>query len=159
MPNYRRNYVPGGSYFFTVNLHDRRQDLLVRYWPVLREAMQSVREQRPFVMEALVILPDHLHAIWTLPEEDADFSCRWRAIKSRFTKGIAAFGCPNRVWQPRFWEHTLRDERSFRHHFDYVHLNPVKHDYVTKVADWPYSTFHRYAGKGWYAPDWLGEGE
>ena len=92
MPNYRRNYVPGGSYFFTVNLHDRRQDLLVRYWPVLREAMQSVREQRPFVMEALVILPDHLHAIWTLPEGESDFSGRWRAIKSRFTKGLAGFG-------------------------------------------------------------------
>lgn len=82
MPNYRRNYVPGGSYFFTVNLHDRRQDFLTRHWLQLRQAMQAVRADRPFRLNALVVLPDHLHAVWTLPERDADFSSRWRAIES-----------------------------------------------------------------------------
>lgn len=157
MPNYRRNYVPGGSYFFTVNLHDRRQDLLTRHWLQLRQAMQAVRVDRPFRLDALVILPDHLHAVWTLPERDADFSSRWRAIKSRFSKSLVRVGGEGPFWQSRFWEHTLKDEDSYRRHVDYVHLNPVKHGLVGRVRDWPHSTFHCYVKKGIYSSDWMGE--
>ncbi len=154
MPNYRRNYVPGGCYFFTVNLHDRGQDLLTRYWPDLRQAIRMVRSERPFRVDALVVLPDHLHAVWTLPEGEADFSSRWRAIKSRFSKSLAL---ERPVWQRRFWEHTLKDEASYRRHVDYVHLNPVKHGLVNRARDWPYSTFHRHVERGVYSLDWMGE--
>ncbi|WP_040296969.1 REP-associated tyrosine transposase [Alcanivorax hongdengensis] len=153
MPNYRRNYVPGGSYFFTVNLNDRRQDLLTRHWPLLRRAIQAVQGCHPFRLDALVVLPDHLHTVWTLPEGDADFSSRWRAVKSRFSKALAG---DRPIWQPRFWEHTLKDEGSYRRHLDYVHRNPVKHGWVRRVRDWPYSTFHRYVEKGVYSLDWMG---
>ena len=154
MPNYRRNYVPGGCYFFTVNLADRSQDLLIRHWPLLRQTIQAVRVDRPFRLDALVVMPDHLHAVWTLPEHDADFSSRWRAIKSRFSKALRV---EEAVWQRRFWEHTLKDEASYRRHVDYVHLNPVKHGYVSKIQDWHFSTFHQYVEKGLYAPDWMGK--
>jgi putative transposase len=114
---------------------------------------------------AIVILPEHLHRVLTLPEDDADYSGRWRAIKSRFTHALRATGVPlirdNRgeyqLWQWRFWEHTIRDERDYAHHIDYCHWNPMKHGLVQQLTDWPYSSFHLHVRRGRLTPDWAGE--
>lgn len=165
MSRYVRNYVAGGSYFFTVNLLERNKTLLVDYVDVLRESVAEVKRVHPFYIDAWVVLPDHLHAVWTLPEGDADYSSRWREIKKRFSKALPAdeFRSPNRIkrgergiWQRRFWEHTLRDERDFRHHVDYVHINPLKHGHVQALMDWPCSSFHRAVSQGLYPADWCG---
>jgi putative transposase len=166
MTNYRRNFVPGASYFFTVNLEDRRAALLIDHVDVLRSAFREVRARHPFSVDAIVILPDHLHAIWTLPEHDADFARRWRLIKSAFSRGIpdgervsasrSARG-ERGIWQRRYWEHTLRDETDVERHVDYIHFNPVKHGHVTRVRDWPYSSFHRMVKNGIYPEDWGGD--
>ena len=153
MPNYRRNLVPGGTYFFTVTLADRRSRALVDHVEALREAVRRIQQARPFRIDAWVVLPDHLHAIWTLPEGDADYSSRWREIKTAFTR--AAGGG---VWQRGFWEHTLRDERDYAAHIDYVHINPLKHGLVERVRDWPYSSFHRAVAQGVYPANWAGDG-
>lgn len=136
MTGYRRNFVPGGSFFFTVNLAERRLSLLTDHVEILRAAFRETRRRHPFTMDAIVVLPDHLHAIWTLPEGDADFATRWRLIKSAFSRGVergerisssrAARG-ERGIWQRRYWEHTIRDEGDFVRHVDYVHINPVKH--------------------------------
>jgi putative transposase len=120
--------------------------------------------ERPFIIDAIVILPDHLHTLWTLPEGDADYSGRWRAIKSRFTHSLLASSVSltrdNRgeylLWQRRFWEHTIRDELDFTHHVDYCHWNPIKHGCVQYLADWPYSSFHRYVRYGLLPANWTG---
>jgi putative transposase len=152
MPNYRRAFVPGGCYFFTVNLLDRNSRMLVENIGALRKAVRETRQRFPFVIDAMVILPDHIHAVWTLPEGDADFSVRWRWIKIRFSRSI-----PNSeprsavresrgergIWQRRYWEHLIRDGHDFSNHIDYCWFNPVKHGHVTNVEDWPFSTFHR----------------
>ena len=166
MPDYRRNRVPGGTYFFTVNLLERSSGLLVAHVAALREAVRAVRARRPFHIEAWVVLPDHMHAVWTLPADDADYSDRWKAIKIAFAKALpkterlspvrAAKG-ERGIWQRRFWEHTIRDERDYAAHVEYVHINPVKHGLVARVGDWPYSSFHRYLAEGVYAPDWAGQ--
>jgi putative transposase len=157
MPDYRRNRVAGGTYFFTVNLANRASDLLVRDIAVLRHAVKLAQTMRPFSIDAFVVLPEHLHCIWTLPEGDADYSTRWRAIKARFSMAQPA-GKNSRgergIWQKRFWEHTIRDERDYRAHMDYVHFNPVKHGYVDHPAKWPHSTFLRCAQAGFYDADW-----
>jgi putative transposase len=152
MPNYRRNLVPGGTFFFTVTLRDRRSDLLTQNINALRDAVRAVRTIRPFVIDAFVVLPEHLHCIWTLPEGDRDFPARWRGIKSRFGHAIGQHG----VWQNRYWEHTIRDERDYAAHFDYVHFNPVKHGLVVTVSDWPHSTFRHAIAAGHYPTDWAG---
>jgi putative transposase len=165
MVRYRRNFVPGGTYFFTVTLADRRSRALVEHIGALRAAFRATRRERPFAIDAIVILPDHLHAVMTLPPGDADFSGRWRRIKSRFTRALAAAGAtfPSdrtgeyALWQRRFWEHTIRDERDFARHVDYIHINPLKHCLVTRVVDWPYSSFHRYVGRGLLPRDWAGD--
>jgi putative transposase len=166
MPGYRRNFVPGGTYFFTVNLAERRLPLLTQHIEMLRAAFRYARRRHPFTIDAIVVLPDHLHAIWTLPEGEADFALRWRLIKATFSRGLPRGEevSPSRsrkgergIWQRRYWEHTLRDERDFARHADYIHFNPVKHDYVGRVRDWPYSSFHRLARVGVYAADWGGE--
>lgn len=151
MPEYRRLFVPGGTYFFTVNLHDRTSDLLTNHIDVLRGAYKYVCERHPFETAAIVILPDHLHCIWRLPPDDHDFPKRWRLLKERFTKGlppgVAAEGRrkgERAVWQRRFWEHAIRDDADFERHVDYVHFNPVKHGHVTDPDDWPYSTWREY---------------
>ncbi|PKM46420.1 MAG: transposase [Gammaproteobacteria bacterium HGW-Gammaproteobacteria-1] len=156
MVHYRRNRVPGGSYFFTVTLHDRRSDLLVQHIDILRKSFAAVMAARPFIIDAIVVMPEHLHAIWTLPPEDADYPGRWRAIKARFTQRLRQYTHePLRSpWQSRFWEHTLRNDADFQRHVDYIHYNPVKHGHVSIAADWPYSSFHRYVKTGLYAPDW-----
>jgi len=164
MVRYRRNLLPGGTYFFTVTLRDRQADFLVSHVHFLRQAFRSVRCERPFEVDAIVILPDHLHCIWTLPPGEADYAHRWRLIKARFTRRMANTGVPVRkntkgeydVWQRRFWEHTIRDERDFEAHVNYIHYNPVKHGLVERVRDWPYSSFHRFVRMGWESVDWAG---
>jgi putative transposase len=166
MTNYRRNFVIGGSYFFTVNLFDRRSCLLTEQIGLLRAAFRYTRARHPFTVEAIVVLPDHLHAIWTLPEGDADFALRWRLIKSAFSRALPSdehisasrsSKGERGIWQRRFWEHTLRNESDFARHVDYIHFNPVKHGRVKRVMDWPYSTFHRMVRLGIYPKDWAGD--
>jgi putative transposase len=165
MTNYRRYRIKGGTYFFTVNLVERNRTLLTDHISALREAFRSVKQTHPFHIDAMVVLPDHLHALWTLPEGDDDFSLRWRQIKSAFSRQIEkkerisksrATKNERGLWQRRFWEHAIRDEWDFSKHVDYIHLNPVKHNLVQRVADWPFSSFHRYVRLGIYARDWLG---
>ncbi len=151
MSRYRRLYVPGGTYFFTVNLQNRGSDILVRHIDTIRAAYQSVSRKRPFETLAAVVLPDHLHCIWRLPEGDQDFSTRWRLIKDGVSKRLPARCAPYRpgtrrakaVWQHRFWEHLVRDEEELGAYTDYIHSNPVKHGHASCVEAWPYSTWHR----------------
>jgi putative transposase len=167
MPDYRRNRVPGGTYFFTVNLLDRRSDLLVTHIRSLRPSVARVRHLMPFHIDAWVVLPDHMHALWTLPEGDVDFSRRWQAIKMAFSKTldpVEPLSASRRVrgergiWQRRFWEHTVRDEQDYARHFDYIHFNPVKHGLASSAAAWPYSTFHRAVAQGYYPSSWSVDG-
>ncbi|QQE89705.1 REP-associated tyrosine transposase [Azotobacter chroococcum] len=172
MSRYRRARVPGGTYFFTV-VAERRQPILthtdVRL--ALRAAIILVRETLPFRIDGWVLLPDHLHALWTLPEGDADFSTRWRLIKRHVTRtcgsahGRSDYRTRRRtakqygtLWQHRFWEHLIRDEHDFRRHLDYLHGNPLKHGLIERVADWPWSSFHRWVRQGVYPADWAGVG-
>ncbi len=165
MVRYRRNFVAGGTYFFTVTLDDRTSSALVEHVGALRAAFRTARQERPFKIDAIVVLPDHLHAIWTLPVDDADFSSRWKRIKASFTRRLVVAGVPvarhsngeYALWQRRFWEHTIRDERDFERHIDYVHFNPVKHGLVSRVGDWPHSSFHRYVRQGLLPSDWAGD--
>jgi putative transposase len=166
MTNYRRNFLPGGSFFFTVNLTDRNLSLLVRHIDLLRTAFRDARRRHPFEIDAIVVLPDHLHAIWTLPEDDADFALRWRLIKSAFSRSLPGGECISAsrvskgergIWQRRYWEHTLRDEADFERHVDYIHFNPVKHGHARRVQDWPHSSFHRMVRLGIYPLDWAGD--
>ena len=166
MTNYRRNFVPGGSYFFTLNLAERRLQLLTDHIDSLRAAFRDTRARHPFTINAIVVLPDHLHTIWTLPEGDKDFAMRWRLIKSAFSRALPsgekisdsrASKGERGIWQRRYWEHTLRDERDFERHVDYIHFNPVKHGLVARVKDWPHSSFHRMVRFGVYPDDWAGD--
>jgi putative transposase len=165
MPNYRRVWVPGGTYFFTVNLLERHRRLLVDRIVVLRAAFAAARSARPFDLVAMVVLPDHLHCIWTLPEGDADNAVRWAHLKASFSHALPPTELRSAVriakgergiWQRRYWEHLIRDERDLAAHVDYVHFNPVKHGHVARVADWPYSTFHRSVARGVVPLDWSG---
>ena len=152
MPNYRRAFVSGGCWFFTVDLLDRRSTLLIEHIDALREAVRATRERHPFQIDAMVVLPNHMHAVWTLPDDDLDFPIRWRHIKVWFSKCIPK-GEPltesrrargeRGIWQRRYWEHLIQDERDFQHHIDYCWFNPVKHGLVANVEDWPFSSFHR----------------
>jgi putative transposase len=169
MPDYRRAWHPGGTYFFTVNLLERHANgLLTRHVAVLREAVRTVRTRHPFAIHGWVVLPDHLHCVIELPAGDADFATRWRLIKGGFSKALARTERLSKVrdargergiWQRRYWEHLIRDEADYRAHMDYVHINPVKHGLVERVVDWPYSTFHRLVKRGVYPSDWAGGGE
>jgi len=164
MTNYRRNFLKGGAYFFTVVTYERRP-LLTTETNIarLREAFRRTQQAHPFEIEAIVILPDHIHAVWQLPDGDKDFSGRWQKIKRYFSTGIAGPEVVDKsrrskrekgIWQRRFWEHTLRDEDDWRRHLDYIHFNPVKHGYVQRPGDWPYSSFTRAQAAGWYEADW-----
>lgn len=162
MVHYRRNRIPGGTFFFTVCLRNRNASTLVERIEDLRTAFRDTRLTRPFCIDAIVVLPDHLHAIWTLPEGDSDYAGRWRAIKARFTKKLArsfnqrspGYDRNHRVWQRRFWEHTIRDQADFARHVDYIHFNPVKHGLTDRVQDWPYSSFRSFVACGKYKLDW-----
>jgi putative transposase len=165
MPDYRRYRLAGGTYFFTINLLERRKDLLTRHIDALRNAVQLTRASRPFQIDAWVVLPDHMHCVITLPPDDHDFSNRIKAIKIRFVQSLPATEARSKVriekgergiWQRRFWEHAIRDELDYQRHVDYVHFNPVKHGHVKRIVDWPYSTFHHYVKQGIYQPDWAG---
>jgi putative transposase len=163
MSDYRRYRVPGGTYFLTINLLERRSDLLVRHIDSLREAVRCTRRERPFRIDAWVVLPEHMHCIITLPSDDDDFSNRIKAMKIRFVRAVSVTErrCHSRaargergIWQRRFWEHVIRDDADHARHMDYVHYNPVKHGHVATVCDWPYSTFHRLVEAGVYPRDW-----
>ncbi|MDS4030693.1 MAG: transposase [Candidatus Contendobacter sp.] len=167
MTAYRRHRVSGGTYFFTVNLAERDRRLLTEHIGALRDAFRRVRAAHPFRIEAVVVLPDHLHTLWTLPAGDHDFSLRWRQLKSAFSRAmeteehLSASRARKRergIWQRRFWEHAIRDEEDFSRHVDYIHYNPVKHGHVKSVVEWPYSSFHRHVGWGVYPADWAGAG-
>ena len=166
---YRRAKSPGSSYFFTVVTHNRRPILCEGdNINLLRDSFKRVRQKHPFIIDAIAILPNHLHCIWTLPPQDADFSTRWRSIKSWFSRrcqiqyrGKVSASRQSKqekaIWQRRFWEHLIRDERDFNTHVDYIHYNPVHHGLVRKVKDWQYSSFHRYVQRSIYDPDWGSE--
>ena len=164
MVEYRRARVPGACYFFTLVLKDRRKDLLVRHVDVLREALRSMLRRYPCQLSAVVVLPDHLHLLIQLPAGDADYSSRIRLLKRAFVRllverGVAVYlNSRNEadVWQVRFWEHLIRDERDYVAHVDYIHGNPRKHGLVDRVCDWPYSSFHRYVRDGKLPMDWAG---
>ncbi|NJN20718.1 MAG: transposase [Leptolyngbya sp. RL_3_1] len=168
--HYRRAKTPGATYFFTVVTYNRQH--LFKHpetIQLLRQSFHTVKQQHSFDIEAIVVLPDHLHCLWTLPAGDANFSTRWRLIKSHFTRH-----CPGQykrarslsrrhkqeqaVWQRRFWEHQIRDEADFVRHADYIHYNPVSHGLVNAPAEWPYSSFHCFVKQGFYSHDW-GKGE
>lgn len=165
MPNYIRAQVPGGSYFFTISLAERGGHLLTDNIDLLRAAFRDERRTHPFTIDAIVVLPDHLHCVWTLPPHDCDFSNRWRRIKAGFSSRLpkgerrsasrVATG-ERGIWQRRFWEHWIRDERDFSVHVDYIHFNPVKHGCVSRVVDWPFSSFHWYVKQGVLLADWGG---
>jgi putative transposase len=169
--HYRRLQLPGWTYFFTVVTHGRRPILGTEAAvSVMREAFRSVRATRPFTLDAIVILPDHLHCLWTLPENDADYTTRWRLVKTWFTKhastdlrGVNNPSSSHRgeqpVWQHRYWEHAIRDEQDYARHLDYIHWNPVKHGYAASPAEWPYSSFQRFVAAGLYPANWGGEYE
>jgi putative transposase len=165
MSNYRRMRVPGGTYFFTVNLLERRRRLLVDRIGDLRTAFRAARAVRPFEVLAIVVLPDHLHCLWRLPSGDSDNANRWAQIKSGFSRRLpiherrSAQRMARRergIWQRRYWEHLIRDENDLRRHVEYIHFNPVKHGYVVRASDWPHSSFRRWVERGEYPADWGG---
>ena len=153
MVAYRRNYIHGATWFFTVNLRNRKSALPTQQVAALRHAIMTVKRQKPFYIDAWVVLPEHLHCIWTLPDNDCDFSGRWRDIKGGFSRTLSQ----NNVWQPRFWEHTIRNQQDYRRHVDYIYINPFKHGWVKQIQDWPFSTFHRDVRRGLYPANWSGE--
>jgi putative transposase len=165
MPNYRRAHAQGSMFFFTVVLADRSSKLLVDEIDRLRRVCRTVQERRPFETIAICILSDHIHALWALPENDRDFASRWNLIKSGFSRGIDAqprsvskiLRREKGVWQRRYWEHAIRNEADLERHVDYIHFNPVKHGHVTRVADWPHSSFHRFVERGMLDADWGGD--
>ena len=163
MPRYVR--AKGSIFFFTVALAQRPSNLLIEEIERLRRIYRIVQQRYPFETIAICVLPDHIHALWALPADDENFSARWNSIKGGFSRGLDAqirsaskVGKREKgVWQRRYWEHAIRDEADFQRHVDYIHYNPVKHGYVTRVADWPHSSFHRYVERGILAPDWGGD--
>ncbi|MDO8136573.1 MAG: transposase [Candidatus Brocadiales bacterium] len=173
MPNYRRAYIEGGTYFFTVVTYNRNKILCTgENRENLKISIKEVCKEYPFIIDAWVLLPDHVHCIWTLPRDDNNFSIRWQLIKRRFTIRYKKFKNEIRaineshkkrgekvVWQRRFWEHLIRDERDFERHCDYIHYNPVKHGYVTAPKDWEFSTFHSFVKSGIYDNNWGARGE
>jgi putative transposase len=170
MADYRRNYVAGGTFFFTLVVHERHplfSSALARR--LLRESIQRVHRNYPFELFAICLLPDHLHTVWILPPDDRNYPTRLRRIKEEFTAGWVEQGdwegnvSPSRskkgergIWQRRYWEHTVRDEDDLERCVDYVHWNPRKHGLVRRVQDWPWSTFHRFVRLGQYGIHWGG---
>jgi putative transposase len=165
MVRYRRNFVPGGTFFFTVALADRTSRALIDHIEALRAAVRQTRGSHPFTINAFVILPDHFHIMMSLPEGDADYPNRLSLIKRRFTNAVVKSEVPVArhlngefaLWQRRLWEHTIRDDRDFERHVDYIHFNPVKHGLVTRVCDWRHSSFHSYVRQRLLPEDWGGE--
>ena len=169
MPSYRRSFVPGGCFFFTVALADRRSRLLVDEIARLRQAYAITQIALPFTTLAICVLPEHLHAVWTLPAHDSDYAQRWSLLKSSFSRGLPLATRLTQsqqqkrekgLWQRRYWEHQIRDAEDLQRHLDYLHYNPVKHGLVERVKDWPYSSFHRHVRQGLLPADWgVGQSE
>lgn len=161
---YRRSRIANAPFFLTAVLRDRGTRLLLDHVDHLRAAFRCAAAENPFHIDAVVVLPDHFHLLFTLPEGDADFSTRMQTIKRRFTFGVVDSGVPMRkngrresgFWQARFWEHTIRDDEDFARHVDYIHYNPVKHGLTATARDWPHSSFHRYVQQGLLPDDWGG---
>jgi putative transposase len=164
---YVRAYASGACYFFTVNLANRQGNtLLVDRVDLLRDVIRTVRARHPFSIDAMVVMPDHLHSVWTLPTDDTDFSTRWALIKSGFSRRIPSIEKISAsrsmkgergLWQRRFWEHMIRDDDDFARHIDYIHYNPVKHGMVLRATDWPHSSIHRYVRQGVVSADWAAD--
>ena len=164
MANYRRLYVKGGTYFFTVVTQKRRPIFAEeKSIQILRDVFNLVMERKPFQIESIVVLPDHIHCIWTLPKGDHEYSERWKGIKYRFSlnlkKSFPTTESMNKkkekgLWQRRFWEHLIRDQDDFNRHVDYIHYNPVKHNLAKRALDWPHSSFKRFVMKGTYEKNW-----
>jgi putative transposase len=158
MSNYHRPRIPGATIFFTVTLAERGSSLLVGEIDLLRKAVATTRVERPFHIDAWVVLPDHIHCVWTLPDGDADYSTRWRLIKSRFSsvlpKGHLRPSHRKRsergLWQRRFWEHHIRNEQDRDAHVHHCWNNPVKHGLVDAPENWPFSSIHRDRKIGWF---------
>jgi putative transposase len=169
MTDYRRLRIPGATWFFTVNLAQRQNNRqLTENIDLLRRVFRDVKTNHPFVLDAAVVLPEHMHCIWTLPAGDSDYKTRWALIKAGFSRALPAVERRSQsrakrgergIWQRRFWEHLIRDERDFARHVDYIHWNPVKHGWVKHAQDWPYSSFHLYVRRGIYPADWAGDAD
>ncbi|MBZ0254958.1 transposase [bacterium] len=168
MSNYRRLYAPNSMFFFTLVTYKRRKIFTSNLSnDLLKDCIKKVKNNWPFEIIAFVLLPDHLHAIWKMPENDEDYSMRWRLIKSNFTRNyykqskgkLNVNSCRNLkgercIWQRRFWEHRIRDEDDFTSHIDYIHYNPVKHGYVDAPRNWKYSSFKHFVKREWYPENW-----
>ena len=157
---YRRLYKSGACYFFTV-VTENRAPILIDNIDRLRSAFRLCLSRYPFEIEAIVVLPDHLHTLWRLPDGDSDFSKRWMVIKRKFSSGLATADISSSklkkrekgIWQRRFWEHCIRDEDDWRNHVNYIYFNPVKHGYVDEPQEWLYSSYHKAVRKGWHDAD------
>lgn len=154
---YRRAKVRGGNYFFTLVTHKRRS---IFKDPdkvgILREVFRKVIKDHKFIIDAFVLMPDHLHCIWKLPDNDKDFPLRWQLIKSNFTRehNKRFENYEGKVWQGRFWEHLIRDEEDYKNHVEYIHYNPVKHGLIDAPKNWEYSSFHRFVKRNEYDNEW-----
>ncbi|MBB2898444.1 putative transposase [Pseudomonas sp. AS2.8] len=166
--DYRRSRATGGTFFFTVNLNDRSTTLLVDHIGALRQAIRQVKARHPFDILAMVVLPDHLHALWRLPEDDGDYPLRWSLIKAAFSRQLPPLETvqlsrrlkrERGVWQRRYWEHRIRDEQDLQRHLDYIHFNPVKHGHARSAVEWPHSSIHRYVRAGVLPVDWAGQAD
>jgi len=165
---YRRLKTPGATYFFTVVTYRRRRFLCEpENVQLLRSAFRAVKKRHPFTIDAFVLLPDHLHCIWTLPPGDPDYSKRWMLVKTHFTRHCRdSLKSPRSnalrrkreqtIWQHRFWEHQIRGDEDYEQHCDYIHFNPVKHGFTAWAKDWPYSSFHSFVCRHIYGIDWGG---
>ena len=165
---YRRSRATGGTFFFTVNLNDRSATLLVDHIDSLRAAIGQVKARHPFDILAMVVLPDHLHALWRLPEYDGDYPLRWGLIKAAFSRRLPPLETvqlsrrlkrERGVWQRRYWEHQIRDEQDLQRHRDYIHFNPVKHGHARSAVEWPYSSIHQHIRTGVLPVDWAGQAD
>jgi len=168
MSRYKRNYENGGLYFFTVVAYKRQKIFIGPLIDILRASFKKIIVEAPFTIEAIVVLPDHVHCIWQLPDGDNDFSTRWKNIKADFSKQYKEkFGQPKQqisvsmkkkgeigIWQRRFWEHTISNDKDFINHCDYIHYNPVKHGYAQAPNQWPHSSFQRFVHEGLYDEAW-----
>ncbi len=160
---YKRTFVPGATYFFTLNLYNRKNDLLIEHIDALRLAFKKVKSAYPFSINAAVIMPDHCHMIITLAENDTRYPQRLSMIKAAFSKQMTRDEAISKsrqrkrergIWQRRYWEHMIRDEVDYENHLNYIHYNPVKHGYVKKPSDWRYSSIHRFIKQGVIKENW-----
>lgn len=156
MSDYRHNRVPGNTFFFTVRLLDRRSTLLTDHISAFGEAIRQARTKKPFHVDAWVAMPDHAHAIWTLPEGDTDCAARWRAVKIAFSKAISKSRAPSAndgaIWQRHFLDHPIDDDDEYSRMVDYVHMNPLRHGVCKQIEDWPWSSLHRFLAAGFILP-------